>query len=159
MPFMGEHPEKLKSVSGLHESGSTPAHVSDAQDKNLDFSVSSTVKEVIGALPAEQAKGTAAGSRQQVITKTPQERKAELLARLPKEQERAEKYMKRQVTLTLEKQLDELEGKVHHTSNPYELNLLMAKIRRYRDILADLVHVAFEQLKNLWLQFVHNLSV
>lgn len=156
---MGEHPEKLKSVSVSSEAGSPASEVSDAQDSNLDFSVSSNVKEVMGSLPAEQAKGTAAGTRQQIVTKTPQERKEELLARLPKDPERAEKYMKRQVTLTLEKQLDELESKLHHTSSPYELNVLMAKIRRYRDILSDLIHVAFEQLKSLWLQFVHNLSI
>ncbi len=154
---MGEHPEKLKSAS--QEAGNSASEIRDTQDSNLDFSASSNVKEVMGSLPAEQARGTAAGTRQQVVTKTPQERKEELLARLPKDPERAEKYMKRQVTLTLEKELHELENKIDHTSNFYELNVLMAKIRRYRDILADLMHVAFEQLKSLWLQFVHNLSI
>lgn len=67
--------------------------------------------------------------------------------------------MKRQVTQTLEKQLEELESELAHTSDFYQMNVVMAKIRHYRDTVAELIHVTFEQLKSLWLQFVHNLTI
>lgn len=155
---MDQHSQNKPQVN-IEGTGNVPASVDGAQNSNLNTSVSSDVREIIGALPPEQSRGTTAGTRQQLVTKTPQERKAELLARLPKDQDRAEKYMKRQVTVTLKKQLSELEGQLHHTSNLCDLNLVMAKIRRYREILADLLHTTFEQLKSFWLQFVHGLSI
>jgi len=156
---MADHSENNKPMPSSSEAVNTPAQVGDGGDKNLDFSVSSNVREVIGSLPAEQSKGGATGARQQLVTKTPQERKAELLARLPKDQERAERYMKRQVESTLESQLGELEHELNKTKDPYTMNVTMAKIRHFRDILSELFHVTYEQLKSLWLQFVHNLSV
>lgn len=154
-----DHPEKLKVGQPAAEAGNASVTGSEAQNENLDFRVASGVREVMSNVPAEQAKGTSGGARQPVVTKTPQERKAELLARLPKDQDRAERYMRRQVTVTLEKQLHELEGQLHHASNYHDMNAIMAKIRHFRDLLADLAHLAFEQLKSLWLQFVHNLSI
>lgn len=157
---MGDNTNIQNSAPMSQEASSTtPANSPAPQGESLGLNVSTSVREVIGNSAAEQSSGGAAASRQQVITKTPQERKAELLARLPKDQDRAERYMKRQVTQTLEKQLEELESELSHTSDFYQMNVVMAKIRHYRDIVAELIHVTFEQLKSLWLQFVHNLTI
>ncbi len=150
---------QLHNSAPENEAGNTPVVSPEPTQNGLEFTVSSDVKEVIGKLPKEQSSGTGAQSRQLPTTKTPQERKAELLARLPKEQERAERYMKRQLENTLHQELAELEGKAKHPAHFHELNAVVAKIRQFREILAELAGVTFEYLKTLWLQFVHKLSV
>ncbi len=147
--------------SSHSEAGNSPAPSGDAVSNSpeFEFTVSSNVKEVIGHIPQEKQASSGGQSGQQPVTKTPQEKKAELLARLPKDQDRAEKYMRRQVMTTLEEEIHALESKLSHPENYHEMNSIMAKIRQFRDILSELAHITFEKLKTLWLQFVHQLSV
>ncbi len=150
---------QLHNSTPENEAGNAPVLSAEPTQAGLETSVSSDVHEVIGKLPKEQSGAAGTQSRQLPTTKTPQERKAELLARLPKEQDRAERYMKRQVENTLQQELAELEKQSHHPAHFHELNAIVAKIRQFRDILAELAGVTFEYLKTLWLQFVHKLSV
>lgn len=151
----------INTDSPQREAGSALAPSGDASSNSpeFEFTVSSNVKEVIGTLPQEKQPSAGGSSGQQSVTKTPQEKKAELLARLPKDQDRAEKYMRRQVMTTLEEEIATLESKLSRPENYHEMNIIMAKIRQFRDILSELAHITFEKLKTLWLQFVHQLSV
>lgn len=117
------------------------------------------VREVVGELPTENATQKSFGGRAHVVTKTPQERREDLLARLPEEQERAERIMKRQLTRALEDGLDNLTKDLYKTKDFYTENQIMAKIRQFRDMLSELAHIAFDRLKALWLEFVHGLAV
>lgn len=117
------------------------------------------VREVVGELPAENVSQKGTQGHAHVVTKTPQERREELLARLPEDQDRAERIIRRQLTRALEDGLDALQSDLGRAENFYTENQIMAKIRQFREILAELAHIAFDRLKALWLEFVHGLAV
>ncbi len=126
---------------------------------DLNGDVTASLREVIGSLPAEQKAGASAAQAQQKVVKTPQERKEELLARLPKDPEKAERFLRHDIEKNLEKTLGELEHQLHSNPSFFEMNSLLSRIREFREVLAQLASYAFEQLKVLWLRFVHNLSI
>ncbi len=140
------------------ESASRPASAADASP-DLSADISSSLREVVGSLPAEQKKGGTATAAQQKVVKTPQERKEELLARLPKDPAKAERFLRHDLEKNLEKTLGELEHQLHKNPSYFEMNTLLSRIREFREVLAQLAYYAFEQLKVLWLRFVHNLSI
>lgn len=150
----------LFNIASNHspESSSRQASSVDASP-DLGVDVSSSLREVIGSLPAEQKKGSVAGQTQAKSGKTPQERKEELLARLPKDPIKAERFLRHDIEKNLEKTLGELEHQLGKNPSFFEMNSLLARIREFRDILSQLAGYALDQLKALWLRFVHNLSV
>jgi|GEM_PF-3533264 hypothetical protein len=153
-----------QSLQQKQAAAGSPEIASQVPDSSVaapEFSISFSedIRNVVGELPSEQKSGRGTGGQQQTQTKSPSERKEELLARLPKDQEKAERFMYRQVKQTLDHELDELEGKLGKHLSAFDLNNVVARIREFREILGQLAHMAFEQLKTLWLRFVHHLSV
>ena len=153
--------DNLTQQNGVANSTEAPVTQQDSADKSADLgiNVSQDVREVVGKLPHENKSSAAAQQQQKVATKSPQERKAELLARLPKDQQKAERFMRRQIEQSLENQLHALEKKLGDPDSYFDMNNIMAHIREFRDVLGQLVSMAYEQLKAVWLRFVHNLSV
>lgn len=146
-------------TSSPNTAGSHPAESSNGANFGIDVS-NQSLREVIGSLPAEQKKsGGAATGGQAKVVKTPQERKEDLLARLPKDPEKCERFLKNDIQKNLNDKLEELESGLHGAKSYYEMNNTLAKIREFRDILYDLASYALDQLKAVWLRFVHNLSI
>ncbi len=72
--------------------------------------------------------------------------------------------MRKQVAVEIHKQIDKLEKQAHKMSkqahfSPFELNAVIGKIRRLRDILANLAYVTAEGLKTWWFEFVKGNTV
>lgn len=145
-------------TSSPNTAGARPAESSNAPNFGIDVS-NESLREVIGSLPAEQKKTGAAATGQAKVVKTPQERKEDLLARLPKDPEKCERFLKNDIQRNLNDKLEELESGLHSAKSYYEMNNTLAKIREFRDILYDLASYALDQLKAVWLRFVHNLSI
>lgn len=150
----------LFNIASNHSSESPSQQASaPSASPDLGVDVSSSLREVIGSLPAEQKKGSSGAATQAKPVKTPQERKEELLARLPKDPLKAERFLRHDIEKNLEKTLGELEHQLGKNPSFFEMNTLLARIREFRDILSQLASYALDQLKALWLRFVHNLSV
>ncbi|MBN1494704.1 hypothetical protein JW911_03140 [Candidatus Peregrinibacteria bacterium] len=70
------------------------------------------------------------------------------------------KVMKKEVERSLKKEMKELRKKIRHIMDKggpveaYQLNGLIAYLRRLQEILASLAHATGEFIKDLWLKYV-----
>ena len=133
-------------------------------EKNADLplmeAVSSTVQEMVGDLPSENASSSpkpASQAAKKMVT--PEERKAQLLASLPESERRAKQRMVGDIENVVNQQLKALKKEEANASSAYELNMIMQKIRGLYHILEELAEAGFEYLKNLWLRMVHGLTI
>ena len=153
---------KKNIISGSEKSPAVSPAVREVSDTSLalDETVSHKVSEVVGELPPEDAGSTGQSQQAQPITMTAQERKAKLLASLPKEVLMAEVKMRKEITHVVEKKLNTLQKSVGKSKNdPYKLTMIMREIHHLRDVLASIVGAAFDYLQALWLRLVHGLNV
>jgi hypothetical protein len=150
-----------KPASGASNLSKTP----DKQDSSAFEAVgavSGKVSEVVGDLPQEKPSETASGTakKSQPVSLTPEEKKAQLLSRLPENEVAAVEFMTKDIERVTAKKLRQLEAESSQKNlHPHRLANLLREIRQLRDMLSTLVGMAFEMLKTLWLKVVHGLSV
>lgn len=123
---------------GLDESAETSGKVSEILTKTKEDDVAS------GGFAVRTQKFTAA------------QIKAQLLKKIP-----SEKEMRKQIEKEIKKEIDYLHSKAMSMvrrpgeTNYFEMSNLMRKIRELKGILCFLLKASFDNLKTLWLRYVH----
>ena len=115
---------------------------------------SGKVSEILTDTKEQNASSAASTSRTQKFTA--EQIKAQLLKKLPPEKE-----MRKQIEKEIKKEIDYLHSKAMGMvrrpgeANYFEMSNLMRKIRELKGILCFLLKSSFDNLKTLWLRYVH----
>lgn len=139
--------EKEEKLSELTEETRGEIESSEIVDHEK-ISETGEVKE------GEKASKTAAKAK--VKKKSPAQIRAELIASKP-----SAAQMKKEIKEKLNVEMKELNGKLRKIKDKvgfaYEVNMIVAKMRQIKEVLAGLVNAAYEVLKSVWLKVVHGI--
>ncbi len=123
----------------------------------MDESVETTgrVSEVLSNTKEQDSSGAAAATSKKHVV-TPDQIRQNLLKDLPQEpimKRQIEKEIKKEISYLHKKAMSMLRspGKINY----FEMTNLMKKIRELKGILITLIKASFENLKTLWLRYVH----